>query len=148
METGFLLFACDFSVLSLLWGNNRSRLGKSASANLSKNYWFASVYMGFVLLLPFAGMLVVRLTKKQYQYLLFILTIFFSVNHMIFRVDTYGIFSGRELSWFCYLALLAGYIKLHTRQDKKYFLYGLFILHRLLWHLQVSICQSRCIRKI
>ena len=83
--------------------------------------------MGFVLLLPFAGMLVVRLTKKQYQYLLFILTIFFSVNHMIFRVDTYGIFSGRELSWFCYLALLAGYIKLHTRQDKKYFLYGLCV---------------------
>ena len=93
----------------------------------ARNYWFASVYMGFVLLLPFAGMLVVRLTKKQYQYLLFILTIFFSVNHMIFRVDTYGIFSGRELSWFCYLALLAGYIKLHTRQDKKYFLYGLCV---------------------
>lgn len=93
----------------------------------ARNYWFASVYMGLVLLLPFAGMLTVRLTKKQYQYLLLILTVFLSVNHMIFRVDTYGTFSGRELSWFLYLALLAGYIKLHTTENKKYFLYGLCV---------------------
>lgn len=91
----------------------------------ARNYWFASVYMGLVLLLPFVGMLAVKLTKRQYQYLLLLLTVFLSINHMIFRVDTYGIFSGRELPWFLYLALLAGYLKFHTREDKKYFFYGL-----------------------
>ena len=92
----------------------------------SNTYWFASVYMGLMLLMPFVGMLAVRLKKKQYQYLLALLTIFLSVNHMIFRVNTYGSYSGRELSWFLFLALLAGYVKLHTRADRRYFWYGLF----------------------
>lgn len=89
------------------------------------SYWFASVYMGLALLMPFAGMLAVRLTKTQYRYLLTLLALFFSVNHMIFRVNTYGTYSGRELPWFLFLALLAGYIKLHTKSDRKYFWYGL-----------------------
>lgn len=91
----------------------------------SANYWFASVYMGLILLMPFAGMLVQRLTRRQYQYLLAVLALFFSVNHMIFRVNTYGTYSGRELPWFLFLAFLAGYIKLHTKQERKYFWYGL-----------------------
>lgn len=91
----------------------------------TKNYWFASVYMGLTLLMPFAGMLAVRLTKKQYRYLLILLAVFFSLNHMVFRSDTYGVYSGRELGWFLFLALLAGYIKLHTEQKPKYFRYGL-----------------------
>lgn len=90
----------------------------------SNNYWFASVYMGLSLLLPFAGMLAARLTKKQYQFLLALLTLFFSVNHMIFRVNTYGSYVGRELPWFLFLALFAGYVKLHTRSDRRYFRYG------------------------
>lgn len=90
-----------------------------------RNYWFASVYMGLVLLMPFAGMLAARLTKRQYQCLLLLLTLFLSVNHMIFRVNAYGTYSGRELSWFLFLSLLAGYIKRHTRQDRNYFWYGL-----------------------
>ena len=70
----------------------------------SNHYWFASVYMGLSLLMPFAGMLAVQLTKKQYQYLLALLALFFSVNHMIFRVNTYGTYVGRELPWFLFLA--------------------------------------------
>ena len=82
----------------------------------ARNYWFASVYMGLVFLMPFLGMTAVRLTKKQYQYLLLLLALFLSVNHMFFRVDTYGTYTGRDLPWFVFLALLAGYIKLHTEE--------------------------------
>ena len=91
----------------------------------SNNYWFVSVYMGLSLLMPFAGMLAARLTKAQYRYLLVLLALFFSVNHLIFRVNTYGVYTGRELPWFLFLALLAGYVKLHTRPDRRYFWYGL-----------------------
>ncbi|MFG6333218.1 MAG: acyltransferase [Lachnospiraceae bacterium] len=91
----------------------------------TQNYWFASVYMGMSLLMPFIGMLAGKLSKRQYQYLLILLTIFLSVNHMLFQVDAYGIYCGRELSWFLFLALLAGYIKLHTKQDRRYFWRGL-----------------------
>lgn len=108
-----------------LWGGVTGRDILLALFPISaRNYWFASVYMALVLLMPFAGMLAVRLTKRQYQYLLILLGLFFSVNHMIFRVNTYGACDGRDLTWFLFLAFLAGYIKLHTRQDRRYFWYG------------------------
>lgn len=110
------------------WGNGELGSADIVKAILpisARNYWFASIYMGLVLLMPFAGMLAVRLTKKQYQYLLILLAVFFSVNHMIFRTDTYGSYSGRELPWFLFLALLAGYVKLHTKEDRRYFSRGL-----------------------
>lgn len=91
----------------------------------SKTYWFASVYMGLLLLMPFLGMVAVRITRKQYQYMLLLLALFLSVNHMIFRTDTYGTFNGRDLPGFIFLALLAGYIKLHMREDRKYVRKGL-----------------------
>lgn len=91
----------------------------------TKNYWFASVYMGLMLLMPFVGMLASKLSRRQYQYMLAILAWLLSVNHMFFRVDAYGVYSGRELGWFLFLALTAGYIKLHTKPDRKYFYYGL-----------------------
>lgn len=92
----------------------------------ARNYWFASVYMAMMLLMPFLSMLALHITKRQYQYLLLALALFFSLNHMIFRVDSYGSYSGRELPWFLFLALLAGYIKLHTKEKKAYALYGFF----------------------
>ena len=91
----------------------------------SRTYWFASVYVGMSILMPFAGMLALRLSRRQYQYLLVLLAVFFSVNHMIFRENTYGTYEGRELGWFLFLGLLAGYIKLHTKPDRRYFRYGL-----------------------
>ena len=91
----------------------------------SRNYWFASIYMGLILLMPFLGSLAVRLSKRQYRYLLILLSVFLSFNHMIFQVNTYGTYEGRELPWFIFLALTAGYIKLHTEQKRKYFWWGL-----------------------
>lgn len=119
----FLVYACFAGV-----GDGGVGAGDLIHAILpisSASYWFASVYMGLILLMPFAGMLALKITKKQYQYLLVVLALFFSVNHMIFRVDTYGSYYGRELPWFLFLTFLAGYIKLHTKEDRKYFWYGL-----------------------
>lgn len=113
-------------ICGVCMGVNRADVIKAVFPVSSGNYWFASVYMGLSLLMPFAGMAAVRLTKKQYQYLLVLLALFFSVNHMIFRVNAYGSYVGRELPWFLFLALLAGYIKLHTRPEGRYFRYGLF----------------------
>ena len=116
-------------MICLVWGCWKGVTGRDVLTAVlpisSRNYWFASVYMGLVLMMPFAGMLTARLSRRQYRYLLILLGLFFSVNHMIFRADTYGIFTGRDLSWFLFLALLAGYVKLHTRQERRYFWYGL-----------------------
>ena len=90
----------------------------------SKSYWFASVYMAMTLLMPFVGMVATRISKRQYQYLLLLLALFLSINHMIFQTDTYGTFNGRDLSGFLFLALLAGYVKLHMKADRNYVLRG------------------------
>lgn len=115
--------------ICLIWGLYAEVNGRDVLMALlpisTRNYWFASVYMGLMLLMPFAGMLAVRLTKRQYQWLLLLLALFFSVNHMLFRVNTYGTCDGRDLSWFLFLAFLAGYIKLHTNKERRYFWYGL-----------------------
>lgn len=110
-----------FSLCALTVGVALADAVKAFLPVSSMNYWFASVYMGLLLLMPFIGMLAVRMTKKQYQYLLLALALMLSVNHMIFRVNTYGTYSGRELPWFLFLALLAGYIRLHTKTDHRYF---------------------------
>ena len=91
----------------------------------AKTYWFASVYMALTLLMPFAGMVATEISKKQYQYLLLLLAVFLSVNHMIFRTNAYGTFDGRDLPGFLFLALLAGYVKLHMKEDRSYFWKGL-----------------------
>lgn len=90
----------------------------------SRTYWFASVYMAMTLLMPFIGMVATRISRRQYQYLLVLLALFLSVNHMIFQTDTYGTFNGRDLPGFLFLALLAGYVKLHMKADRKYVLRG------------------------
>ena len=105
-------------------GVTRTDVVKAIFPISAKTYWFASVYMGLLVLMPFVSMVAARMTRRQYQYLLGALTLFLSVNHMIFRVDTYGTFSGRELPWFIYLTLLAGYVKLHTKEDRRYAWYG------------------------
>ena len=114
----FVLYGCAASV-------SLSGAVKALFPVSAYNYWFASVYMGLLLLTPFISMLATCLTKAQYRWLLVCLSVFFSVNHMIFQVNAYGSYSGRELPWFVFLALLAGYIRLHTRQERKYFYYGL-----------------------
>lgn len=91
----------------------------------SKNYWFASVYFALMLVMPFAGMLVKQLSRKQYQFLLVILAVVMSLNHMVFRVNVYGNYAGRELGWFLFLTLFAGYLKQYTKKDSKYVRYGL-----------------------
>lgn len=105
-------------------GVTRTDVVKAIFPISAKTYWFASVYMGLLVLMPFVSMVAARMTRRQYQYLLGALTLFLSVNHMIFRVDTYGTFSGRELPWFIFLTLLAGYVKLHTKEDRRYAWYG------------------------
>ena len=90
----------------------------------SKTYWFASVYMAMTLLMPFIGMVATRISRRQYQYLLVLLALFLSVNHMIFQTDTYGTFNGRDLPGFLFLALLAGYVKLHMKENRKYVVRG------------------------
>lgn len=119
-------YSFNIFLLSALFGQAGWADGVKAILPISsKTYWFASVYMAIVLLMPFVGMIATRISKQQYQYLLVLLAWFLSVNHMLFQTDTYGSFNGRDLPGFLFLVLLAGYVKLHMKADRKYVLRGI-----------------------
>lgn len=79
-------------------------------------YWFASVYMYLYLLCPFINKFAHSINKTTYKNLLIIMTVIFSLIYSIlyksnaFQAGT-GIFE--SLSWFVYMYLLAGYIRIY-----------------------------------
>jgi len=88
-------------------------------------YWFISTYMYLYLLSPFINKFAKSLKQNDYKTLLIILTVLFSIIYsIIYDSNKYitgtGIFE--SISWFVYLYLLAGYIRLYgikLLQDKK-----------------------------
>ena len=81
-----------------------------------RKYWFASTYMYLCLLMPFINKFVENINKNTYKNLLILLTILFSlVYSFIYKSNGYQTEVGtfETLTWFIYLYLLAGYIKIY-----------------------------------
>ena len=79
-------------------------------------YWFASTYLYMYVLFPFINKFAHSINKNKYKFLLIILTIMFSgIYSVLYCSNSYqtgvGIFEA--ISWFIYLYLLAGYIKIY-----------------------------------
>lgn len=79
-------------------------------------YWFASTYLYMYILFPFINKLAHSINKNEYKFLLIILTIMFSgIYSILYGSNSYqtgvGIFE--TISWFIYLYLLAGYIRMY-----------------------------------
>ncbi len=98
------------------------KLIKSFFPILTNQYWFMTAYMGLYILSPFVNKLVNNLSKKEYTVLLLILTVLFSIIKSIYPYNnTFEANGGYGLTWFIYLYLLAGYIRLHWNKNiKKY----------------------------
>ena len=87
---------------------------------ISSLYWFASLYVLLCFIFPFLNLIINKLNKKQYEYLLIFNFIVFSILPTIF-FKHYGInFGGSySIAWFINLYFIAGYLKLHF-DIKKY----------------------------
>lgn len=74
----------------------------------SNEYWFITSYIGLMLVSPLLSITVKSVSKKTYQLILLVL---FIVN---FQFLYGGVWGGFEtISWFSYLFLVAGYVKLY-----------------------------------
>lgn len=80
----------------------------------NRYYWFITNYIALIALAPFISEGISFFTKKKYQILLIILCL---INLDIFGVPYGSIYdagSGYTLSWFIFLFLVAGYIRLYN----------------------------------
>lgn len=78
------------------------------------SWWFASTYFVLYLLHPFLNKLLHCLNKKNYQYLLVMLVVCWS----IIPTFTMSQFQGNSLLWFMTLYAIAGYVKIYGFNNK------------------------------
>ncbi len=76
----------------------------------SKKYWFVTVYIVLVLLIPFINILIKNITKKEFKKLMVVLTILFSIIPTFTSCDFYG----NELIQGIYFYLLGAYINVNN----------------------------------
>lgn len=95
----------------------------------SREWYFLSLYILVVLFSPFLNVVLCKLEKKQYQFLLLICFILFSVwptfsiikpfDSIISVTQIVDLFGGKSFGSFIFMYIIGGYIKRFTPQLKK-----------------------------
>lgn len=86
---------------------------------ITGQYWFLTAYMGLYFLIPFINKLVANISLKEYRNLIILLTILLSVVKTIYSGNSiFEANNGYGLTWFIYLYLLAGYIRIKYGDSK------------------------------
>lgn len=81
---------------------------------MTRKYWYVSAYMELYMLSSIINILIGKMSKRQYQYLLIVLFIILSLLPTIYPNNNIsGVLEGYSLIWFVYLYLIAGYLRLH-----------------------------------
>lgn len=86
---------------------------KSIFPVLTKGYWFIGIYLVMYILSPFINKLINSLDKKEYQKLIIILLICFSIISILPDEYTLDTSHGYGIIWFICLYLIAGYIRIY-----------------------------------
>jgi surface polysaccharide O-acyltransferase-like enzyme len=99
-----------FSVISMI---------KALLPISGNQYWFARVYIGLYLLMPFINKFILSLNKKNYQAFLLICFVIFSLwRSFIPFAKTLNSEGGNSIIWFVILYCFAAYIKLYGFSKK------------------------------
>lgn len=87
----------------------------------TNQYWFARVYLCFYMFAPFIPILLKKLTKNQYEFLMLITLVVFSLWRIFIPfATTVNPEGGNSIIWFFVLSIISGYIKLHYKPKKSY----------------------------
>lgn len=81
---------------------------------LSRDYWFATNYMGLLILIPALNLYITKTTKKQMTWTLIVLAGLFSVvPSVVFFSDGLKFGNAHGIVWFVVLYFTGGYLRLH-----------------------------------
>lgn len=119
---------------------------KSALPIITKQYWFVNVYLMMYILSPFLNKLINNLEKKEFQKLLLILIVGFSIVSILPSGYTLDASGGYSIIWFVCLYLISAYIRLYGSplkiSTKKYFI--IFILCAVFITLEMLSADVLC----
>ena len=91
---------------------------KSLFPIITKEYWFINIYLVMYILSPFLNKLINKKNKKEYQKLLLIIIICFSIISILPAAYTLDSSRGYGIIWFTCLYLIAGYIRINNIPEK------------------------------
>ena len=111
---------------------------KSLFPIITKEYWFINIYLVMYILSPFLNKLINCISQKEYQKLLIILIICFSIISILPDAYTLDSSHGYGIIWFVCLYLIAGYIRIYDIPKKLklnrnfyflliYFIFGIIV---------------------
>lgn len=84
----------------------------------NREYWFATVYIGMYCLTPFLNLFVKALTQRQFQSLLAVLSVFFSIIPTFLHADSWLEDGGAYgIVWFVFLYFVGAYIKMYYKDN-------------------------------
>ncbi len=84
----------------------------------SGKIWFFTIYIGLYVLSPFINKVINSINKKQYKILLLFMLYLLVIHKMIYpEAVSFESNNGYNITWFIFLYILGGYIRLHY--DKK-----------------------------
>ena len=78
---------------------------------LSGRWWYMTAYFGIIFFLPFMGILLRNLSRRQASLLVLALICVFSLLPSVYYRDTFKLQGGYDVAWLAILALIGGYIK-------------------------------------
>lgn len=78
---------------------------------LSGRWWYMTAYFGIVFFLPFMGILLRNLSRRQASLLVFALICLFSLLPSVYYRDAFRLQGGYDMAWLAILALIGGYIR-------------------------------------
>ncbi len=78
---------------------------------LSGRWWYMTAYFGVVFFLPFMGILLRNLSRRQASLLVLALICLFSLLPSVYNRDAFKLQGGYDMAWLAILALIGGYIR-------------------------------------
>lgn len=96
----------------------------------NSEYWFATIYLGMYCLTPFLNLFVKTLSKKQFQALLAVLSVLFSIIPTFLHADSWlGDGGAYGIVWFVFLYFIGACIKMYYQDN----------LHKKVWFLYAGV---------
>lgn len=99
-------------------------------------YWYFSSYAALFLFIPLLNIILEKMEKRQLQFCIGMILLFFSCIQTLFYSDAFGTNDGYSAIWLMILYLVGGYIRKygqHQNRKAVRFLEGYFVMVGLTW---------------
>lgn len=99
-------------------------------------YWYFSSYVALFLFIPLLNTILEKMEKKQLQFCVGMILLFFSCIQTLFYSDAFGTNDGFSAIWLMILYLVGGYIRKYDSNDNGKavrFLAGYFVMISVTW---------------